>query len=143
MRRSVGNGIVIAAGIVLLMNTFQTAAAAPYTYGCSPVSAFVGSTEGSSAIIYNGSAATANLIVKALAFNGTNLNSALGITTNVALGATQTKWISWTNPSTVDPAVNATIPSTLRIVSDQPIEAEVDVTIGTGLQPVPCLYLHP
>lgn len=141
MRRMIASGGVGALLTVLILGTFQATAAAPYVYGCTPAS-FNNGGNISFARIYNGQTSTANVTFKAIAFDGTNLNSALSLTTNITVAAGKTNVVTWTSPN-VNPDTNNTAPLTLRLVSDQSIEASVTVSFGATQELVPCTYLHP
>jgi hypothetical protein len=143
MRRNVASAVAGALLAAVLMSGFQAAAAAPYVYGCTPADYPLGYASGTGRVkIYNGSGAAANITMKFLAFDGTNLNVPMGITTNFTVGATTTKYMDYTTPAGA-PETGNTAPSTVRIVSDQSIEASADVPYSPANIVVQCAYLHP
>jgi len=125
--------------VALLFGSLQATAAAPYVYGCTPGGIDSGGTTPAvKVLMYNGSGATANITFKALASDGTILNSSLSITTNFTITATKTKYVDFTQPAG-NPETSNAIPITIRIVSDQSIESVLQENGATVL----CNYLHP
>jgi hypothetical protein len=139
MRRVIAAGGAVALGIILVLGTLQATAAAPYVYACSQVSFYIGGPTTTNVTIYNGTATTANITFKALAFDGTNLNAALSITTTFTVAPTKTHWTVWTNPSTHNPVTENVMPSTVRVVSDQPVEVFANPMNGSEDNVYPCI----
>jgi hypothetical protein len=143
MRRIIGAGAVLALAGALMLGTFQATAAAPYVYACSQVSDYMPTPENTNVTIYNGTATTANITFKALAFDGINLNSSLSLQTTFTVAPTRTRWTGWFYAANHDASGDDTVPSTVRIVSDQPVEVFVNPTYSTGANIYPCLQQQP
>jgi hypothetical protein len=142
MRRIIAAFGAGAISVALLLGTLQASAAAPYVYACSQVAIaanVLGNARATRVTIYNGTATSANITMKALALDGTILNSALGITTSFSVPPTTTRWTTWQDGGTHDPGTDNANPSTVRIVSDQPVETFTNATIGTENNIFPCI----
>jgi hypothetical protein len=138
-------GITSAAALVtaLVVGPFGAAAAAPYVYGCTPASYFVTDAYWTQLSVYNGSAATANSLVKELAGNGALLNIDA-----TPLSPTQTKDQYFLVLPNASPSVeNATVPASIRIVSNVPLAATLShLSAVRGSSPklaIPCSPLLP
>jgi hypothetical protein len=135
MRRSIA---VAAAGfalvIAMLVGPLGAAAAAPYVYGCTPLSypqSPGAPQEFHTLSIYNGSASVAHLIVKILAGNGTNVSANLiGANPSYTADPTKTLTLGFATDAGMPSMVDATVPSSLRIVSDVPVSATDVVQLG-------------
>jgi hypothetical protein len=138
---------MIAAALLgaLLVGPLGASATAPFVYGCTPAARVTaGGNIGSTVTLYNGSAATANITMKPLAFDGTNLSALMHPAGSVfSILPTTTRVVETDSPMTVDPAVDNTIPSTVRVVSDQSIAVGIMVETPAGPLAYPCMYLHP
>jgi hypothetical protein len=146
VRRLIGTAVTATAlAVALLVGPLGASATAPFVYGCTPAARQIaGGSLTSTVTLYNGSAATANITMKLLAFDGTNVSTLMLPTVSVfSVPATTTKIVVWANPATVDPAVDNTIPSTVRVVSDQAIAVGIMLELATGPRAFPCMYLHP
>jgi hypothetical protein len=140
MRRILAAGGALALGVAMVFGSFRATAAAPYVYACSQVSFFVGAITTTEVTIYNGTATTANITFKALAYDGTNLNTALNsFSTNFTVGPTNTRWITWLNNANHNPVSDNALPSTVRVVSDQPVEVFANPKDGSEDNIYPCL----
>jgi hypothetical protein len=131
LRRLTAAGVT-AAGLLIAVvaGPLSTSAAAPFVYGCAPATE-VGSTL-SRVTLYNGSATTANVTMKLLAFDGTNrsaLMSPLGSSFTIA--ATNSRWVTWNTAAATDPAVDDSKPSSVRVVSDQSIAVGLNLRSGS------------
>jgi hypothetical protein len=144
MRRLMAMGMTIAGLVVaLFVGPLGTTAATPFVYGCAPAASNVASPTVSKVTLYNGSAAIANITMKLLASDGTNLSGLMSPAgSTFAIAATNSRWVDWSNPA-VDPAFDNTIPSTARVVSDQSIAVGIDIDAGSNETIFPCSYLHP
>jgi hypothetical protein len=140
MRRLAAIAATLAVVVGIAVGTFQVTAAAPFVYGCTP--ADLNNGGGASTVrLYNGSGATANITFKLLAHDGTNVSAPYGIATSFTQPPTTTKVITWTNVN-ADPDFANTVPLTVRIVSDQSIEATLSgIAVSNAI--IPCQYLHP
>jgi hypothetical protein len=149
MRRTL---MVCASAVALVMalavGPFGAAAAAPYVYGCTPVTPFNSTTSTIYYValsIYNGSATSATVTTKVLAGNGSILNQNLNGTVpyfpppppfTATLGATKTLTYSWGNFGGV-PATDATVAAAVRVVSTVPVSATLSHAYPyTGAPPV-------
>jgi hypothetical protein len=140
MRRLIATAMTAAFALALFLGPLATSATAPFVYGCGPAARSNASSAESRAVLYNGSAATANITLKLLASDGTNLSGLMVPAGSVfSIPATTTRWISWTYPLAAP--TSPTVPISVRIVSDQSIAAGLFVQNGAII--VPCSYLHP
>jgi hypothetical protein len=137
-----------AAGLLagaLLIGPLGAAAAGPYVYGCTPAAAFTGGTQPFFGTIYNGNATTANITFKLLAFDGTNVSAALGLSPGqtFTVPPTTTKWVTWNSADNKNPVNNNGNATTVRIVSDIPVGVNVHTDVSGGKNFSPCTYFHP
>jgi hypothetical protein len=140
-------GAASAAGLVaaLSVGPFGAAAAPPYVYGCTPAM-FEGTTATSyivSLSIYNGSSSTANLTHKVLAGTGAILNSSMFMPPPVtsSIGPTQTQVLEWGPPQGFPGPTNATVPASVRVVSNVPVSATLShamTMLATDWTPIVC-----
>jgi hypothetical protein len=150
MRRSI---LVAASGLALVaamaIGPFGAAAAAPYVYGCTPATLFLSGNVPHilSLSIYDGSATSASLTIKVLSGDGHILNgdaAPLLPPLAHALPATHTFEWAW-NTFGVSGETNATIASSIRIVSNVPVSATLshDIFHDSHWTPVVCSSLQP
>jgi hypothetical protein len=128
----------------LFLGPLGAAGAAPYVYGCTPGSILYGAPLTYTASLYNGSATTANVTMKLLAYNGANVSALMTPSAQTfTITATNTRWVTWTVPMSQDPSSNAAAPSTVRVVSDQPLALSMVFDYSSTKVIVQCTYLHP
>jgi hypothetical protein len=128
----------------LLIGPLGAVAAAPFVYGCTPGSILYGAALTYTSSLYNGSSATANVTMKLLAYNGTNVSALMNPSAQTfTITPTNTRWVTWTVPMNLDPSSNAAAPSTVRVVSDQPLALSMVFDYSASKVIVQCTYLHP
>ena len=126
----------------------------PYVWACTPANYYSGGNTPGTVMVYNGSASLANVSVKLLNRNGTNLagTQVPGAppgpvypgqtgTTTVPLEADRTMVVSWTTAQG-NPATDTTVPTTVRVSSDQPIVVGSNIEFS-GFHPTVCGFMHP
>jgi hypothetical protein len=137
--------VVLAAAIIAVVALGATPAAA-FVYSCVPAQ---GQGGGNTTVLYlyNGQIATANVTVKVLAANGTNLNASLSPalspqTFTIAAGVTRI--IFWAQPACssfcydTSAGTNAsTVPANVRVVTDQELGVGLNI-LFSGDHPFPC-----
>ena len=144
MRRFLTLAATLAAlSVAIFVGPMGTAAAGPYVFGCTPLSyTGFGGSPMAQLNIYNGSAATATLIHKILAGDGTIMNGTLIVPQTSSLAPTKTANFNWTdNLGTVNPS-NSTVEASVRVVSDVPVAVSVSLNGTVGIT-VPCTDLRP
>jgi hypothetical protein len=141
MRRSflvAKGGLALAAAMAA--GPFGAAAAAPYVYGCTPVTLVGVTSETVELNIYNGSASTATVVRKVLAGNGTNL---LIFSSPTSIPATHTSTIDLGTGGSQSEG-SSTVASAVRIVSDVPVAASITHhTTSTDWFVFDCIPLQP
>ena len=155
MRRSILMAVsATALAGAMAVGPFGAAAAAPYVYGCTPVTFFETGTETIARLtIYNGSASTATLILKILAGNGSILNPA-GLWALVPLSyplpPTHSAVFRWhSDPAGGEPdESNGTVATSVRIVSNVPVAATLQLQAvqlqgGIGFPAVNAWHVDP
>jgi hypothetical protein len=106
----------------LAVGPLGVTAAAPYVYGCTPVTLNEANDVYTVQLwIYNGSATTAHITHKLLAGNGTLLNATFGVPITSTLKATHTLVRGFPAPGTNAGQPNGTVPAAFRIVSNVPV----------------------
>ena len=126
----------------------------PYVWACTPANYNSGGNTDGAVFVYNGSMANANVAVKLLNKNGTNLAGIPVVgappgtvypgqtgTNTVIVAPDNTLIVKWITAKG-DPAVGANIPATVKIVSDQPIVVGSNIEFS-GFHPMICASTRP
>ena len=145
---------LVLAFIVLAATGCAARTGPPYVWACTPVNYFAGSNTNATVFVYNGSAAAANVAVKILNKDGTNLagvqvpGAAPGTvypgqtgTTTVPVAPDNTLIVGWLMAQG-NPAQGGNVAVSARIVSDQPVVVGSNVEFS-GFHPTVCAHMHP